>query len=177
MIQEDSCAAFDQIYARYWSKLYLSAYKMLGDSQAAEDIVQEVLVSLWMRRRHLAIESLPAFLYAAVRYQVFKVMREGKVAATLFTETGKVSVVNEGEGALMEKDIDHLLNQGIAKLPGKCRQIFLLSRKEHLSTQEIARWLGIAPKTVENQITIALHRLRATLGDFLFLACILFAGA
>jgi RNA polymerase sigma factor (sigma-70 family) len=103
-------------------------------------------------------------------------MRAGKIPAALFSEASKLSVVNEGEAALIEKDIDQLLDQGIAKLPGKCRQIFLLSRKEHLSTKEIARWLGIAPKTVENQITIALHRLRATLGDFLFWASVLFGG-
>lgn len=176
LIQADSCTAFDQIYARYWSKLYLSAYNILGDSQASEDIVQEVLVSLWMRRHSLAVDSLPAFLHAAVRYQVFKVMRAGKIPAALCREAPKLSVVNEGEEALIEKDIAHLLEKGIADLPEKCRQIFLLSRKEHLSTKEIARWLGIAPKTVENQITIALHRLRATLGDFLLWISVLFAA-
>jgi RNA polymerase sigma factor (sigma-70 family) len=61
-----------------------------------------------------------------------------------------------------------LLDQGIAELPEKCRQVFLLSRKQDLSTREIAVQLGIAPKTVENQLTTALRRLRATLGNSLF---------
>ena len=175
LLQGDDGAAFDQIYARYWSKLYLSAFHLLGDRQAAEDTVQEVLVSLWMRRSSLAIDSLSSFLYAAVRYQVFKVIRSGKIREDLFSQAPMLSVSNEAEGALAEKDIDRLLNKGVAGLPEKCRQIFLLSRKENLSTKEIARWLGIAPKTVENQLTIALQRLRTTLGDFLVWATVFFA--
>lgn len=176
MIQADSPAAFEQIYTKYWSKLYLSAYNLLGDRQVAEDAVQEVLVSLWMRRSSLTVESLQAFLYTAVRYQVFKAIRSGRVREEAFSNATRLSVVNEAEGALAESDIDRLLDKGIAELPEKCRQIFLLSRQQHLSTKEIAKWLGITPKTVENQITIALHRLRTTLGDFLVWITVFFAG-
>jgi RNA polymerase sigma-70 factor (family 1) len=175
LLQGDDRAAFEQIYAKYWSKLYLSAFHLLGDRQASEDTVQEVLVSLWMRRSSLAIDSLSSFLYAAVRYQVFKVIRSGKIREDLFSQASTLSVSNEAEGALAEKDIGRLLDKGIAELPEKCRQIFLLSRKENLSTKEIARWLGIAPKTVENQLTIALQRLRTALGDFLVWATVFFA--
>jgi RNA polymerase sigma-70 factor (ECF subfamily) len=51
-----------------------------------------------------------------------------------------------------------------------------MSRKEHLSTKEIAERLGIAPKTVENQLTVALNRLRKTLGDFVCIAAIMLCG-
>lgn len=176
LLQADDRAAFEQIYNKYWSKLYLSAYNIMRDKQVCEDVVQQVLVDLWMRRHRLAIDSLQAYLYAAVRYQVFKAVRAGKIPDALFSQAGSLSVANEGEGALVENDIHRLLDEGIAQLPEKCRQIFLLSRKQHLTTKEIARWLGIAPKTVENQLTIALHRLRATLGDFLFWASLFFGG-
>ncbi|SEM85002.1 RNA polymerase sigma-70 factor, ECF subfamily [Mucilaginibacter gossypiicola] len=176
LIQENDLAAFEHIYNKYWSKLYLSAYNILRDRQVSEDITQEVLVNLWIKRTTLQVVSLNAYLYTAVRYQVFNVLRSGKVKAGLFNNLEELFSNNGGEEILSEKEINRLLEQGIAELPDKCRQIFIMSRKEHLSTKEIAERLGISPKTVENQLTIALNRLRKTLGDFVCMALIMFCG-
>ncbi|WP_121812233.1 RNA polymerase sigma-70 factor [Mucilaginibacter kameinonensis] len=177
LIQVNDLAAFEHIYNKYWSKLYLSAYNILRDRQVSEDITQEVLVSLWMKRSSMQVTtSLNAYLYTAVRYRVFNVLRSGKVKADLFNSLEELFSNNGGEEILSEKEINRLLEQGVAELPEKCRQIFLMSRKEHLSTKEIAERLGISPKTVENQLTIALNRLRKTLGDFVCMALIMFCG-
>jgi RNA polymerase sigma-70 factor (ECF subfamily) len=71
------------------------------------------------------------------------------------------------DSKLFQDDIAHLLEDGVAQLPEKCRQIFTLSRKEYLSNKEIAARLNISIKTVENQITIALRYLRTGLTDYL----------
>ncbi|QEC79689.1 RNA polymerase sigma-70 factor [Mucilaginibacter ginsenosidivorax] len=176
LIQENDLAAFERIYNKYWSKLYLSAYNILRDRQVSEDVTQEVLVNLWMKRANLQLTSLNAYLYTAVRYQVFNVIRSGKVRADLFNHLEELFSNNGGEDILSQKDINRLLEQGVAELPEKCRQIFIMSRKEHLTTKEIAERLGIAPKTVENQLTVALNRLRKTLGDFVCLAAIMLCG-
>jgi len=176
LIQENNLAAFERIYNKYWSKLYLSAYNILRDRQVSEDITQEVLVNLWMKRANLQLTSLNAYLYTAVRYQVFNVIRSGKVRADLFNHLEELFSNNGGEDILSQKDINRLLEQGVAELPEKCRQIFIMSRKEHLTTKEIAERLGIAPKTVENQLTVALNRLRKTLGDFVCVAAIMLCG-
>jgi RNA polymerase sigma-70 factor (ECF subfamily) len=176
LIQENDLVAFERIYNKYWSKLYLSAYNILRDRQVSEDVTQEVLVNLWMKRANLQLTSLNAYLYTSVRYQVFNIIRSGKVRADLFNHLEELFSNNGGEDILSEKDINRLLEQGIAELPEKCRQIFIMSRKEHLSTKEIAERLGIAPKTVENQLTVALNRLRKTLGDFVCLAAIMLCG-
>jgi RNA polymerase sigma-70 factor (ECF subfamily) len=104
---------------------------------------------------------------------VFNVIRSGKVRADLFNHLEELFSNNGGEDLLSEKDINRLLDQGVAELPEKCRQIFIMSRKEHLSTKQIAERLGIAPKTVENQLTVALGRLRKTLGDFVCIAAVM----
>ncbi len=176
LIQENDLVAFERIYNKYWSKLYLSAYNILRDRQVSEDVTQEVLVNLWMKRANLQLTSLNAYLYAAVRYQVFNIIRSGKVRAGLFNRLEELFSNNGGEEILSEKEINRLLEQGVAELPEKCRQIFVMSRKEHLSTKEIAERLGISPKTVENQLTIALNRLRKTLGDFVCLVVIMLSG-
>ncbi|WP_413666667.1 RNA polymerase sigma-70 factor [Mucilaginibacter sp. Mucisp86] len=176
LIQENDIVAFERIYNKYWSKLYLSAYNILRDRQVSEDITQEVLVNLWMKRANLQLTSLNAYLYTAVRYQVFNIIRSGKVKADLFNRLEELFSKNGGEEILSEKEINRLLEQGVAELPEKCRQIFIMSRREHLSTKEIAERLEISPKTVENQLTIALNRLRKTLGDFVCLAVIMSCG-
>jgi RNA polymerase sigma-70 factor (family 1) len=176
LIRENDLGAFERIYNKYWSKLYLSAYNIIRDRQIAEDITQEVLVNLWMKRANLQLTSLNAYLYTAVRYQVFNVIRSGKVRTDRFNQLEELFSSNGGEDLLSEKDINRLLEQGITELPEKCRQIFIMSRKQHLSTKEIAERLGIAPKTVENQLTVALNRLRKTLGDFVCIAAIMLCG-
>lgn len=176
LIRENDLGAFERIYNKYWSKLYLSAYNIIRDRQVAEDVTQEVLVNLWMKRANLKLTSLNAYLYTSVRYQVFNVIRSGKVRADLFNKLEELFSNNGGEELLSEKEINRLLEQGVAELPEKCRQIFIMSRKEHLSTKEIAERLGIAPKTVENQLTVALNRLRKTLGDFVCIAAIMLCG-
>lgn len=165
LLRANNELALAAIYDRYWSKLYLQAYNVIRDRYIAEDIVQEIIVQLWMKRSAVQITSLNAYLYSAVRYQVFKAIRSGKVMQNF--QTDDLSTVNNTDSPLMEKDIKRLLDEGVAELPEKCRQIFKLSRREHLSTKEIAIRLGIAPKTVENQLTIALRRLRSVLGDLL----------
>lgn len=115
----------------------------------------------------MEIKCLEVYLYAAVRYRVFKAIRSYKVIESLKTE--EISSVNDADQMLMRKDLQNLLDEGISQLPVKCREVFKLSRKDHLSTKEIAVRLGIAPKTVENQLTIALRRLKSIISQFLFL--------
>jgi RNA polymerase sigma-70 factor (family 1) len=173
-VKDNELKAFEIIYNRYWSKLYLSAYNILRDQQASEDIVQEIMTDLWMKRASSDIEKLNSYLYASVRYKVFKVIRSGNAREDLFSEIEQISVENDAERLLIEKDFNRMLDQALSRLPERCRDIFLLSRKEHLSTREIAERLGISPKTVEGQITIALRRLRPVLSKVVILAACAF---
>lgn len=158
-------SAFESIYNKYWAKLYIAAYNLLRTREAAEDIVQEVLVQLWLKKDSLEITSLNAFLYAAVRYKVFDAIRMGKARQHLSYRMEEVTADNATEDNLAEKELKKILHAHISSLPEKCREIFVLSRQQQLSTKEIARLLRIAPKTVENQLTIAIRRLRSLLGN------------
>lgn len=168
LIRQDDRTAFELVYDRYWSKLYISAYKILRNRQGSEDIVQEVLVQLWLKRYTQQIESLNAYLYTAIRFQVFKTIRDGKVRESLFSEIEESKIDVHAADDFLSFDIDRKLNESLAELPDKCREIFSLSRKEQLSTKEIALRLGISTKTVENQMTIAIRKLKASMGEVFF---------
>ncbi|RZK51952.1 MAG: RNA polymerase sigma-70 factor [Pedobacter sp.] len=172
LIKKDDKKAFDIIYDRYWSKLYLSAYNILRNKEVVEDCLHEIFINLWIRRDIVEISNLNNYLLKSVRFQVFKSIRDGKSRVDLFEEIVDLNTLSNVEGLINEKEINGRLDMSIDKLPPKCKEIFILSRKMNLSGKEIAHKLGISEKTVENQITIALKKIRPSLGEFMFWFCV-----
>lgn len=171
LLQDGDELALSAIYHRYWSKLYLQAYNIIRDRQIAEDIVQEVIVQLWIRRSVTEIASLKAYLYTCIKYQIFKALPMARAKTNVLQE--HLAFVEDTDSLLMAKDVQKQLDVAVSKLPTKCRDVFNLSRKDHLSTKEVAVRLGISPKTVENQLTIALRRIRFALDSALFFAILI----
>lgn len=161
------------IYAQYWERLYLAAFSILSDADPCKDIVQDVLLQLWIRRDVVKIESLRAYLFTAVRYKVLSYIKSANNRKVIIEpgELEKLAGFDLMKDRLNEQDIQKLLEKGVATLPKRCQQIFILSRQEHLSNKEIAEKMGISVKTVESQMSIALKQLRIIMGEVLFLAC------
>jgi RNA polymerase sigma-70 factor (family 1) len=165
--------ALSTIYQQYWKPLFIQAYNIIRDKMVCEDIVQEIFLQLWRNRGSLQItDSLNSYLHAATRYQVFHYIRRNPVMEHLFENIGE-RISGEYPGhSLIEKDLHGQIDQVISRLPEKCRLIYKLSREEYLPHKEIAARLHISIKTVENQLTIALRRLRLSLKDAIMLAMI-----
>ena len=72
----------------------------------------------------------------------------------------------------VKDDTMSVITNAIKALPDKCQEVFILSRKQQLSNREIADRMQISVKTVENHITNAIHRLKASIGHFIFLVSI-----
>ncbi|WP_462267191.1 RNA polymerase sigma-70 factor [Mucilaginibacter sp.] len=167
MLQQDNGSAFELIYKQYAAKLYAKAYHLLRNREASEDIIQELFTELWLKRHQLHISNLQAYLKTATRNRVLMYMRRNKVSLSDEVIDLLAEKYSHADSRLLQKDLAEALEVNVARLPEKCRQIFSLSRMQQLSNREIADLLHIAPKTVENQITIALRYLRAGLSDFL----------
>lgn len=123
---------FEKVYDLYWSKLYISAYNILRDRQQSEDVVQEVFSYLWNQGDSLEINNLSAWLFTAIRYQVFNVIRSGKVRdkykQVYFQE---LEIDNIAESKLDNENIRSRLMASIEELPVRCKEIFILSRFEY----------------------------------------------
>ena len=161
--------ALNEIYLIYWQELFLSAYNVLKDKAACEDIIQDLFLQLWQKRDTLRIDSLRAYLFTAVRYIVFRQIRTGKVRSELFDAIGERMDMIPADALLEEREMNLQVARAVAALPEKCREVYKLSREEELSHKEIASKLNISTKTVENQITIALKRVRSSLNTFVML--------
>lgn len=156
--------AFTEIYDRLWEKLYQQGFRILQDRDAAMDVLQEVFVWIWENREHLKIKSFESYLKMAVRYKVANYFRHNKVKIEVHE---RIKIEREkllNEEALLElKELRFVIDQFTAQLPKRCGEIFHLSRNEWLTNPEIARKLNVSEKTVENQLTIALKKLKVHL--------------
>ncbi|MEJ5960933.1 sigma-70 family RNA polymerase sigma factor [Pedobacter immunditicola] len=166
-IKADDRSAFEIIYNKYWSRLYLSAYNILRDKQIAEDIIQDIFVQLWFKRSKSNIENLNSYLYTSVRFQVFKTIRDGKVKVNLMDHADQLIISEDIESAIHLKEVNRRLEESIELLPQKCKEIYILNRKQYLSAKDIALRLNLSPKTIENQLTIAFRRIRSSMADLL----------
>lgn len=168
--------AFNELYGRYWESSFHLARNILKDGPAAEDAVQEVFAEIWLKRDTSIILNPKSYLYQAIRFQTFKIIRHNKVIAAHVERDFILNFsTNEGEENLFMREISIIVDQTVSMLPGKCREIFVLSRNGHMSAREIAAQLGISPKTVDNQINIALKKIRVALSSSLVLIEIILA--
>ncbi len=165
LLQDGNTLALSIIYRKYWDQLFSSAYHVLQDQQACEDIIQELFINLWNKRDQIEIKvSLKAYLFASIRYEVYRQVRYGKVREELFEGIQERLHSPSECGKLEYKELLSQINSIVDALPTKCKAVYKLSREEQLSHKEIASQLDITPKTVENHLNKALRQLRISLG-------------
>ena len=166
--------ALDLLYSRYWQRLFMAAYNVLKNKSACEDIVQEAFVQIWQRRQQLNIQtSLEAYLFSMIRYSVFRYIKKEQAHSQVFENLHERVHSITPEDIIVEKNIRSQVAVVVNSLPQKCREVYILSREEHLTHHEIANRLNISTKTVENQITLALKKIRFSIarmtGIFMFI--------
>lgn len=164
--------AFEEIYNRYWLKLYAAAYKRLKEREIAKEIVQEFFTSFWINREHVKIRtSLQGYLFTSIKYLVLNHKRAEAVRnsyAEILLMVGN-SFDNSTEENYYYKELLERVETEVNLLPPKCRNVFELSRKQYKTNKEIAELMGISEKTVENHLTKALRYLRVNLNSLLLL--------
>ena len=118
--------------------------------------------------------SLKAYLYAAIRYEVYRQIRTGPVRADIFDEVSEGIHTPSVYNNIEYKELTARVSSVVDTLPEKCREVYKLSREECLSHKEIASQLNISTKTVENHLTRALRQLRTFIGSTFLLYIICF---
>lgn len=158
--------AFSTLYNRYWDKLYTVSYYRLSDELEAEEVVQDLFLSIWSRKEQLEIKSsVAAYLSVSVKYLIINKLAKRKRQASFRKTFLKTMVVSEETTDLwlMGKELSERLEAYINELPEKCRIVFKMSREEGKSAKEISKELSLAEKTIEAHITKALRILKSNL--------------
>jgi RNA polymerase sigma-70 factor (family 1) len=158
--------AFAAIYDRYSSSLYRTAFSILNDRDLAKDVVQETFIMLFEKSNERIILNLQAYLFQTAKYQCFMHLRSGRISEKHLHRMNMIIASNALEEEMDAKELQSLLDESIASLPEKCREVFYLSRVESLPNKKIAEQLNISHKTVENQITKAIKILQTSVNKF-----------
>ncbi len=170
LLKQGDKVAFNIIYKRYKKDLRAAAFNRLHSADDAKDVVQEVFLNLFARCDKLQItQSLEAYLYTAIKYKSLNHIRSDHIRkkhikrlqapSSYSTETSPSTILHL-------KELNQQMKYLIASLPKKCRQVYLLSRKEDCSYKDIANELSISVSTVEKHIMKALRIIRAGLYNY-----------
>lgn len=149
---------FDIFFRRMYLPLGMYALRIIDDAQSAEDIVEDCFAKAWqMIEDGKDFDDFKAYMYRSVCNGCISFIRKRKesVGIECIPEVTEETVDTSERDAQLWKAID--------SLPDKCREVFLLSKRDGLSNDEIADRMGISVKTVKNQMTKAFARLRDTL--------------
>lgn len=168
-VAEGSEVAFRTLFNNYRSKLYTYILRLSRSNEVAEDTVHDVFLKLWENRTTLhQIENLNAYLYRMAHnkaYTVFK--RRAKETLILAVLEKEQSGVHQGgiDDGITTKEVRAFIQQAVGKLTPQQKKVFLLSRQEGLTLEEIAHTLHIAPNTAKNHLVEALRLLREEINN------------
>ena len=168
--------AFEIIYKRHAVKLLSVAVKKVDDYDTAQELVQDVFLSLFELRDSLnANISVQAYLYIALKNRILNHYRHQSVQKRYeqYVALQSPALVENVVAQLQGKELEIQINEEIKKLPLQCRTVFLLSRKDGLAYKEIATQLDISVNTVEQHMRKALRILRTSMSDYLHLVIFL----
>ncbi|AUD01337.1 sigma-70 family RNA polymerase sigma factor [Spirosoma pollinicola] len=168
-------SAFQEIYVRYWRKLFTIARNKLPSTDSPEDMVQDLFVKLWEQRRNLLIENLGAYLHMSLKYAIINLFK-ARLVREKYVEHAQSFLPNEQstEEQIALNDLMATIEHQLNDFPEKTRQIFRLNRLEYKSAKEISDQLGIPERTVEYHINLSLKLLRPLLQDYLVLAIVFY---
>jgi len=166
LIKNGDKQAFKYIFDTYFTALCRFMYLYLGNTQEAEDIASDILASIWENRKKLEIRlTFKAYLFQAAKNRCLNAIRDRKATVSLDDINGQDTPQVNVTDSLETEELNHLIQEAILSLPDKCREVFLKSRTNNLTNQEIAESMDISVKTVEAQITKALKQIRKFLGE------------
>lgn len=126
----------------------------------AEDVVQECFATLWEKlEAGLAVANRRAYLYMTVRNRCLDQLRRKGMQTESLKPYDTYDIIDDDD-AQERSQIEARLWTAIDSLPEKCREVFLMSKRDGLKYEEIATELGISENTVRNQISKALKVLK-----------------
>jgi len=176
-LKQGDTLAMENIYRNHWEAVLDSVYKRVRDEEVAQDITQEIFISLWENRERLVIEgSLRAYLQGAVKYKVINYFKSAIVKEKhqddLTMLVGEQNAAS-AESQLLLKDLHKEIDEALMELPDKMRLIFSMSRKQEKTIQEISQELNLSAQTVKNQISAALKVVKKRLSYLLILSILI----
>ncbi len=161
--------AFELLFHYYYPGLVLYATQFIPDRDEAEEIVQDLFVTLWQKHPHLLTsDSLKSYFFISVKNKSLNYLKHKKIEEDYINRLNNLAenhlVYNPD--IYLETDLKEKINHAVNILPTRCREIFIMSRFRGMKNEKIAEELQLSKRTVETHISQALRILRNELKDY-----------
>ena len=165
--EEEKLLLFRSLFSKYYPSLLVYACKLLNDKAVAEDIIQDIFLSLWINKEYIDFElSLQSYLFRSVYNRSVTYLSSRKHISSLGNEDNVTLNLHQEviqwdqQDLLLVEELRKEIFHFVEKLPDKCKSVFKLSRLKDLKNKDIALRLGISEKTVESHMRKALKEIR-----------------
>jgi RNA polymerase sigma-70 factor, ECF subfamily len=176
----NASTGWDAVLELYYAELCEYTLRFVGSAEVAEDIVQDLFLHLWRTRGPKdEVRLTKPYLYTSARHRALKYLRHRRVAEGWIERASHEEAPGREtpSDVCLRHELEEVVEHAIAALPGRCREIFLLRRRDQLSYDEIAARMGVSLGTVKSQMWHAATTLRAKLAPYLVGALSLVAHA
>lgn len=173
-VRLNDMVAFEILFKKLYPRLIVFAAKVVKDCDIAKDIVQEVFLKVWEKRKRIDPVNIEAFIFKTLRNQCIthikhlRVVENVKSKVNILIETEelyRIDFMRNEPYILIEKELEQEIERTLKELPERCREVFIMSRIDGLKNREIAERLRINIKNVERHITRALKTFSFQFGD------------
>ncbi len=174
--------ALEHLFLIYFQRLNDFARNVVKDDLISQDIVQEVFVRIWERRDRIESINIEAYLFKFVRNRCLDYIKHLRVVtnrmnefqlSSKYEELYRIDFIGNEPYVLIEQELKNQIEKTIQSLPGRCRDVFTLSRVDGLKNKEIAEKLNINIKNVERHLKRALQSFSENLSEEIPLALII----
>ena len=156
---------FEYIYNTYAKDIRRFLFFKTQDVAAAEDLLQDAFVKLWDNCSKVDYDKVKSYIYSIANNMFLNEKKHEKVVRTYNQNHKKFDTNESPEFIMLEKEFMEKLENTIATLPEKQREVFLLNRIEKKKYKEIAEQLQISVKAVEKRMHLALLTMRKEIGN------------
>lgn len=156
-------SAFEWLFMTWHARLVAFLSRLIGDESTAYDYAQDIFFDIWKQRKKFSeVESFSAYLFQMARFRVYNHFDKVAVKSRFKGEMAAIAVsaTPTREQDMFASETESQIWKAVRQLPAKRRTVFIMSRMQGFSNDEIAQELGINKRTVENHITSALASLR-----------------
>jgi len=170
LVRTSDVSAFTELYNRFWKDLYIHALKKTGDEDDAYDLVQDLFIEFWDKRESITeiTSSLKNYLHGTVFFKLAKYFRnkgfheKHRKNFEEFLKMDSTAAFATDTFLLQESEqqyesIIQVIHASIDEMPGKMKEIFLMSRSGDYSISEIAETLGVSTQTVMLSSALLFH--------------------
>jgi RNA polymerase sigma-70 factor (family 1) len=166
----DNQKAFEEIFQIFYERLLNFCIVYVKDKAYAEEIVSNVLLKLWMKRKESEIRNLETYLFISVKNSSLNHLKQYSNLRLVYLEdSGVHDIVNPHDPGkeLERRELIFKMNEAIETLPLQCKIIFKLVKEEGLKYKQVAEILEISPRTVETQLVRAMKKLDHILSPYI----------